>query len=126
MKKLAYIAIAVPTLEQAVPFYTQILGLPKPEIKELPNERAFEATFYLENIQIKLIAPVSQTSPLARAVAENGGNNLLHHIAFETDDLQKQLEQVQNAGGKVISGLGVGFVHPKTSQGVLVQFVEKK
>ncbi|MCR5183635.1 MAG: VOC family protein [Opitutales bacterium] len=126
MKKLAYIAIAVPTLEKAVPFYTQILGLPKPEIRELPNERAFEATFYLENIQLKLLAPVSNTSPLAQAVKENDGNNLLHHIAFETEDLQSQLKSIQNAGGDVIAGLGVGFVHPQTSQGVLVQFVEKK
>lgn len=125
MKRIPFIAIAVPTLEQAVPFYTQILGLPKPEIRELPAERAFEATFELENICLKLIAPSSQKSPLAQAVVENDGNNLIHHIAFETENLQESLEKIRASGGEVICGNGISFVHPKTSQGVLVQLVGK-
>ena len=91
-----------------------------------------EALIKVADSYIQLLQPFTDTSPLAKYMERNGEG--LHHVAYQTNDIDSALEQVRAAGLRLIDeeprigirGSRVAFLHPKATGGVLTELVEPK
>ena len=131
LTKIDHIGIAVPSLEEAVPFYEKALGLKCEHIEEVASQKVRTAFFEVGEVHIELLEPTSEDSPIAKFLDTKGPG--IHHIAYYSDDLQNQLQQAANAGTRLINetpidgagGKKVAFLHPKSTFGVLSEFCSK-
>ena len=133
IKKIDHIAIAVQNLETALDTFRNVIGC-GPEairIEEVASENVRVAFITIGESKIELLEPLSDESPIAKFLAKNGDG--MHHIALETDDIDKETERLasvninplglpkEGAGGKKIM-----FLHPKETNRVLIEFAQKK
>jgi methylmalonyl-CoA/ethylmalonyl-CoA epimerase len=125
--KIDHIGIAVSDLELAKGFYTKGLGL------KVEREEALEgmkiAFIPVGGVNLELIQSATDEGVIAKFIAKRGEG--VHHIAYEVDDVPSALEEVKAQGVKLVdetprrgaNGKEVAFVHPKSSHGVLTEFV---
>jgi methylmalonyl-CoA/ethylmalonyl-CoA epimerase len=131
--KIDHLGIAVPSLDQAVPYYEKALGLKCDGREEVPSQKVRTAFFSVGGVHLELLEPTSPESPIAKFLEKNPAGGI-HHIAFATDDVQSQLRQASGAGVKLIheipfDGAGgklVAFLHPKSTFGVLTELCMPK
>jgi methylmalonyl-CoA/ethylmalonyl-CoA epimerase len=129
--KLDHIAIAAETLEAGLAYYRDLLGLKLHETEEVEEQKVRAALLPVGDTRLEILEPTSEESPIARFLAKKGPG--LHHLAFEVEDIEAELEKLKKAGARLIDEkprIGVGgsriaFVHPKTAAGVLVELVQK-
>ena len=132
IKSIDHIAIAVHSLEQAVPFYQDQLGLELHGYEEVPEQKVRVAIFTLGESRIELLEPTAEDSPISKFLQKRGPG--LHHLALRTDDIQEKLESLDHAEVPLIDkkpkdgadGMKIAFVHPKASGGVLLELSEPK
>jgi methylmalonyl-CoA/ethylmalonyl-CoA epimerase len=130
IKQLDHIAIAVPSLDEAVPFYRDVIGLPFMYFEEVADQKVRVACFDLGGMRLELLQPTSDDSPISKFLASRGGG--LHHLAFRTEDVQQELDRVRQQGVRLIdekprTGAGnmqIAFLHPKSTQGVLLELTQ--
>lgn len=133
IKRIDHVAIVVASLDAALSFYRDVLGMAPSRIVDFPSEGVRIAFLPLggENgSQIELLEPMSQESGVGRFIATRGGG--LHHICLEVPDIDKALAELQAQGARVLDttprptaeGRGV-FLHPKGAFGVLVELVQR-
>lgn len=132
-KRIDHVAIIVRNIEQALSFYRDILGITPSDIKEVPTEQVRIAFLPLggpNGSQIELIEPTTPDSSLTKFLERRGEG--LHHIALEVDDIAVALQELQAQGAPVLDqqprvaaeGRAI-FVHPKGTNGVLLELLEK-
>jgi methylmalonyl-CoA/ethylmalonyl-CoA epimerase len=129
LNKIDHLGIAVRSLDEAVPYYEQALGLKCEHREEVPSQKVRTAFFTVGEVHLELLEPTSPESPLAKFLEKNPSGGI-HHIAFGTDDITSQLGQAAKAGVKLIhekpfdgaAGKLVAFLHPKSTFGVLTEF----
>ena len=133
IKKIDHIAIAVQNLESALETFQNVLGCAPGAIRieEVSSEKVRVAFISIGETKIELLEPMSDESPIAKFLAKNGDG--MHHIALETDDIEKETERLasvninplglpkEGAGGKKIM-----FLHPKETNRVLLEFAQKQ
>src|SRR5947207_1467082 len=133
LKRVDHIAIIVYNIEQALVFYRDTLGIIPGEIKEVPTEQvriAFLPMGGPGGSEIELIEPTTPDSSLARYLEKRGEG--LHHICLEVDDIDAAQQEMQEKGAPVLDkqpriaaeGRAI-FLHPKGTNGVLLEFLEK-
>lgn len=130
IRQLDHVAIAVASLEQAVPFYRDVLGLPFMYFEEVTDQKVKVACFDLGGVRLELLEPTSEDSPISKFLAQRGGG--LHHVALRTDDVQAELQRVRDQGVRLIDeqpregagGMRIAFLHPKSTQGVLLELTQ--
>jgi len=130
LKKIDHIGIAVRSIAEARKFYEDGLGLTCERIEEVASQQVRTAFFALGETHIELLEPMTPDSPIAAFLAKRGEG--IHHIAYLSDNLKEQMEQVQEQGGRLINkspvpGAGdkkIAFLHPKTTHGVLTELCE--
>ena len=128
---LNHVGVAVPSIEEAVNTYKNLYGVT--DITE-PGEMIDQGVRYcfvnLPNSQIELIEPLGDNSPINNFLEKNpkGGQ---HHICFEVEDIHEAKKYMEDKGAKVLNEPRIGdhgtliiFVHPKNSNGVLVELME--
>ncbi len=123
-----HLGIAVRSLDEAVKYYEQALGLKCEHREEVPSQKVSTAFFNVGGTHIELLEPTSPDSPIAKFLEKNGEG--IHHIAFAVDSVQGQLQQASEAGCRLINevpvpgahGKQVAFLHPKSTFGVLTEF----
>ena len=128
---IEHIGIAVKDLEKAIAYYENTLGLKCYSIEEVKDQKVKTAFFKVGETKLELLEATSEDSPVANFINKKGEG--IHHIAFAVNDINKQLESVENSGVKLIDkqsragaeGLSIGFLHPKSTFGVLTEFCEK-
>ena len=128
---LHHIAIAVPRIEDALPFYRDTLGLRAEPVRELPDQRV-RMTFLGDGRQrIELIEPTDPESGVARFLAERGRNSL-HHVCYVVEDLAATLSSLDRDGVELIDQAPrrgaegrVAFIHPRASGGVLIELIDR-
>ncbi|MGA2556267.1 MAG: methylmalonyl-CoA epimerase [Verrucomicrobiota bacterium] len=131
--KIDHLGIAVPSLDQAVPYYEKALGLKCEHREEVASQKVRTAFFSVGGVHLELLEPTGPDSPIARFLEKNPAGGI-HHIAFGTDTLEAQLRQAAAAGVRLINeipieGAGeklVAFLHPKSTFGVLTEFCAPK
>ncbi|MBX3167065.1 MAG: methylmalonyl-CoA epimerase [Candidatus Eremiobacteraeota bacterium] len=130
IRQLDHVAIAVPNLDEAVPFYRDVLGLPFLYFEEVTDQKVRVACFDLGGMRLELLQPSSEDSPISKFLAQRGPG--LHHLAFRSDDVASELERVRGHGVRLIDesprsgagGMQIAFLHPKSTQGVLMELTQ--
>lgn len=129
---LNHIGIAVPDLEKACDTYRTLYGATDITTPfDMPEQGVKVCFVNLPNSQIELIEPLSDASPIAKFVKENprGGQ---HHVCFEVEDINEAVTAMNARGATVLGeprkgahGTPIIFVHPKNSDGVLIELMER-
>jgi methylmalonyl-CoA epimerase len=133
-KRIDHVAIIVRNIEQALVFYRDTLGIPSGKIKEVPSEQvriAFLPMGGPGGSEIELIEPTSPHSSLAKALEKRGEG--LHHICLEVENIDEALQEMRDKGAPVLDeqpriaaeGRAI-FLHPKGTNGVLLELIEKE
>ena len=124
---IEHVGIAVPSLDEAIPFYENILGLKCFAIEEVADQKVKTAFFKVGQTKIELLEPTSEDSTIAKFIEKKGEG--IHHIAFAVPDVQAALNEVEEKGVKLIDkaprggaeGLNIAFLHPKSTCSVLTE-----
>ena len=128
--RIDHVGVAVDDLDEAVALYSERLGMPV-EHRETVEEQGVEAVLLgVGEGHIELLRPLAAESPVGRFLDRNGPG--LHHVAYETNDIQSALDAARAAGLRLIdegprTGIRnsrVAFLHPKSTGGVLTELVE--
>jgi methylmalonyl-CoA/ethylmalonyl-CoA epimerase len=131
--RLNHVGIAVPSIEDAKATYRDLYGVPADamtETKELPAQGVKFAFVNVANSQIELIEPLGPESPIQNFLEKNprGGQ---HHVCFEVADIYAARDEMVVRGAKVLNEPRIGahgtpiiFIHPKDSNGVLIELME--
>lgn len=133
-RRIDHVAIIVCNIDQALAFYRDTLGILPGEIRDVPTEQVRIAFLPLGGpggSEIELIEPTMPDSSLAKFLEKRGEG--LHHICLEVDDIEVTLQEMQERGAPVLDqqpriaaeGRAI-FVHPKGTNGVLLELLEKK
>ncbi len=131
--KIDHLGIAVPSLDVAIAYYENALGLKCEHREEVVSQKVRTAFFSAGETHLELLEPTSPESPIAKFLEKNPAGGV-HHIAFATTDIGGQLKQAAGAGVKLIhevpfegaAGKLVAFLHPKSTYGVLTEFCAPK
>jgi len=129
IKKVHHIGIAVNNLNESVPVFEKLLGV-KAHVEGAPCQRVTEARFEIGGgTEINLLEPMGADSAVAKFLEKRGEG--IHHIALETDDINGELKEMEKKGFALIDKEGregvagqIGFLHPRSANGVLVELVE--
>lgn len=129
---LHHIGIAVRSLAEALPRWTDGLGLTLQSVDEVPTEKVKVAVLLAGTQRIELLEPTSPDSPIAVFLEKRGPG--IHHLAFQVGDCQVKIDAMTALGAPMLNekpnpgahGCKVAFVHPKYLGGVLAEFVEDK
>ncbi|MEQ2526098.1 methylmalonyl-CoA epimerase [Bacillaceae bacterium CLA-AA-H227] len=132
IKKVDHIGIAVRSLEEALPFYTEVLGLEVQAIEEVDSEKVKVAFIKVGETKLELLEPSSPDSPIAQAIEKRGEG--IHHVALGVDSIEERIKEMQEKGiqmlqDKAKTGAGgalVAFMHPKSTGRVLYELCEKR
>ena len=124
--KINHIAIAVENLDTAVSKYRDALDVKDIEFETIESEGVQVAILHLENANIELMEPTSDSSPIKKFLEKRGSG--LHHIALETPNIEGEVSRMEGCGiqflGKIrdgSAGTKVTFIHPKSMMGVLTE-----
>jgi methylmalonyl-CoA epimerase len=130
LKKINHIAIAVNNLEEAAKFYQNVLGLSLSGVEVVTAQKTKVGFFKIGESNIELVQPSEPDSPLAKFL-ENKGQGI-HHICFEVDDIEAEIKALLAKGATMVDqkprpgahNSKVAFIHPKSSNGVLIELCE--
>jgi len=129
LKKIHHVGIVVRKLEEAFEFYKDTLGLPLGKMATMQDQGVKAALLPVGESEIELLEPITADSGVARFLEKKGGG--LHHLCFETDDIETELQGAKDKGIKLIdqkprTGLAgiIAFLHPQVCCSVLVEYAQ--
>lgn len=129
VKKIEHIGIAVKSLESAIPFYENLLGIKCYAIEEVADQKVKTAFFQVGETKIELLESTDPEGPIGKFI-ENKGEGF-HHIAYAVDNINESLNElsenirlIDKEGRKGAEGMQIGFLHPKSTGGVLTELCE--
>ena len=131
IKKVHHIGIAVNNLKESAALFEKLLGV-KAHIKAAPCDKVTEAVFKIDGgVEIDLLEPTGPDSAVAKFLEKHGEG--MHHIALEVDDINEELKSMGKKGLQLIDKEGregvagqIGFLHPKSTSGVLIELVQPR
>ncbi len=129
---IEHIGIAVNSLEEAIPYYEKMLGLTCYAVEEVADQKVKTAFFMVGQTKIELLESTDPEGPIGKFLEKKGQG--VHHLAFAVDDVNKSLNELEVKGARLIDktsrkgaeGLNIGFLHPKSTMGVLTEICGKE
>jgi len=126
--RIAHIGVAVRALDEILPFYRDVLGMPEVPLDDADGARI--AGLASGESLVELLQPQAEESPIGKFLAKRGPG--IHHICFAVDDLDATLQRCRDAGVRLIDerprigaeGKRIAFLHPASTAGVLVELSE--
>jgi len=127
VSKIEHIGIAVESLETAIPYYETLLGTKCYAVEEVIDQKVKTAFFKVGETKIELLETLDPTGPIGKFLEKKGPG--VHHIAFAVDQVDTALAEAEASGIQLIDkvgrkgaeGLNIGFLHPKSTLGVLTE-----
>ncbi len=131
MDKVEHIGIAVKDLEASNTLFEKLLGVSHYKIEEVASEGVRTSFFKSGPNKIELLEATNLESPIAKFIERKGEG--VHHIAFAVDDIELEITRLKNEGFTVLNETPkkgadnklVAFLHPKTTNGVLVELCQE-
>ena len=125
---IEHIGIAVNSLEESIPYYEKVLGLECYAIEEVADQKVRTAFFKIGETKIELLESTDSEGPIGKFIEKKGPG--VHHLAFAMENVNEALKHAADQGVRLIDeqprkgaeGLKIGFLHPKSTQGVLTEF----
>lgn len=129
---IEHLGIAVKSLEEAIPYYENVLGLKCYAVEEVADQKVKTAFFKIGQTKLELLEPTSPESTIASFIEKRGEG--IHHLAFATDDVAACLAEAEEKGVRLIDKaprpgaeqMMIAFIHPKSTKGVLTEFCMPK
>jgi len=130
--KVHHIAVAVNSIAEALPVFSDALGLTVTHSEEVPGQGVRVAVLPVGETWLELVEPTNPSSAVARFLQRQGEG--IHHICFEVENLEATLAQLKEHGIRLVDdkprrgveGARIAFVHPSSTHGVLVELHEKE
>ncbi|HSY76171.1 MAG TPA: methylmalonyl-CoA epimerase [Bacteroidia bacterium] len=131
IKKIEHIGIAVKNIEAANAVYAKLLGVASYKSENVESENVITSFFKVGESKIELLEGTSTDSPITKFIDKKGEG--MHHIAFEVDDIEKEMGNLKNQGFILLSDKPkrgadnklICFVHPKSANGVLIELCQE-
>ena len=130
---LNHVGVAVPKIADGIATYRTLYGVEATQVTEpfdMPEQGVKVCFVNLPNAQIELIEPLGENSPIAKFI-ENNPKGGQHHVCFEVEDIWEAKKTMEDRGATVLNEPRIGahgtliiFVHPKNSNGVLIELME--
>ena len=132
MEKLEHIGIAVKDINSANALFSSLLGQNPYKIEEVESEGVRTSFFDLGGVKFELLEATRADSPIAKFIEKRGEG--VHHLAFEVADIEKSISEYEQKGFVLINTAPkpgadnklIAFLHPKSTQGVLVELCQEK
>jgi methylmalonyl-CoA/ethylmalonyl-CoA epimerase len=129
---IEHIGIAVKSIEEARKYYEDVLGLKCYAVEEVADQKVKTAFFKIGQTKIELLESTDPEGPVGKFIEKKGEG--IHHIAFAVDGIESALQELNEKEIKLIDqtprkgaeGLDIGFLHPKSTFGVLTELCEDK
>ncbi|MFI3321667.1 MAG: methylmalonyl-CoA epimerase [Rikenellaceae bacterium] len=129
---IEHIGIAVKSLDEAIPYYENVLGLKCYNIEEVAEQKVKTAFFMVGQTKIELLESTDPEGPVGKFIEKKGEG--VHHVAFAVNGLEDALADAASKEVKLIDktprngaeGLSIAFLHPKSTFGVLTELCEDK
>lgn len=127
---IEHIGIAVTNLDEAIRYWEEVMGLKCYAIEEVKDQKVKTAFLKIGEVKIELLEATAPDSSIAKFIENNGGRGGVQHIAFAMADTNAALKDAADKGLRLIDqqarkgaeGLQIGFLHPKSTLGVLTEF----
>jgi methylmalonyl-CoA/ethylmalonyl-CoA epimerase len=131
IKHIDHIGVAVKEIEQAGKFYTDVLGLKIEDVENVADQKVNVAFIPITDSEVELLESTEPDGPIAKYISARGEG--VQHIAFRVEDIDKALEELKEKGVRLIDqaprkgagGARIAFIHPKETNGVLVEVCER-
>ena len=128
---IEHLGIAVKNLEESIPFYENLLGTKCYNVEEVKDQRVKTAFFLVGQTKIELLESTDPEGPIGKFLEKKGEG--IHHMAFAVENATEALAEAESAGMSLIDkvsrkgaeGMNIGFLHPKSTHGVLIEFCSK-
>ena len=132
MNKIEHIGIAVKDIRESNSLFEKIFNKPNYKIEEVTTEGVITSFFKVGETKIELLQASSPDSPIAKFIKDRGEG--VHHIAFEVDDIDSEIQRLLTEGFEVINkeskdgadNKKISFLHPKSTNGVLIELCQQK
>ena len=130
--KINHLGIATKGIDEALKFWADALGLENVHTEIVEDQKVRVAMLPIGESRIELLEPTSDDSPISKFLEKRGPG--IHHIAVEVDNIAASLAQLKSQGMRLIDqeprigaeGCLVAFVHPSSTNGVLLELVQTK
>ena len=130
IKGVDHLSIVVKNLEEGLRVYENVLGIKHSHQETVADQGIKAAMIMVGNVEVELIEPLSAESGVGKFLEKKGEG--IHHICFEVDDVDKELEEMAARGIDLIDKKGrkglagkIGFLHPRSTNGVLIELAQK-
>ena len=131
MRKIEHIGIAVKNLEISNPIFEKLFGAPPYKSEEVASEGVKTSFFLNGPNKIELLEATNPESPIAKFIEKKGEG--IHHIAFDVEDIHAEIKRLQSEGFIVLNEIPkkgadnklVAFLHPKSTNGVLIELCQE-
>jgi methylmalonyl-CoA/ethylmalonyl-CoA epimerase len=131
MRKIEHIGIAVEDIEASNKVFATIFGQENYKAEKVESEGVVTSFFQIGDSKIELVAATSLNSPIAKYLGKN--RESLHHIAFDVEDIEKEMKRLQNSGIRTLNEKPkkgadnklICFLHPKDTNGVLIELCQE-
>jgi methylmalonyl-CoA/ethylmalonyl-CoA epimerase len=131
VNKIEHIGIAVKNIEESNILFEKLLGVPSYKLEEVESEGVLTSFFQTGTNKIELLMATNPESPIAKFLEKKGEG--IHHIAFDVDDIAAEIERLKSEGFVLINEVPkkgadnkwVVFLHPKNTNGVLVELCQE-
>lgn len=132
MLKIEHIGIAVKELAISIPLFEQLLNTPCYKTEEVASEGVHTAFFQAGDAKIELLEATNENSPISKFIVKKGEG--AHHIAFEVENIEAEMKRLSALGFELLNEQSkngadnklVCFLHPKTTNGVLIELCQEK
>jgi methylmalonyl-CoA/ethylmalonyl-CoA epimerase len=132
MLKIEHIGIAIKKLGDSVPLFEQLLNTPCYKTEVVDSEGVSTAFFQTGDAKIELLEATREESPIAKFIGKKGEG--IHHIAFEVENIEAEMKRLAALGFELLNEKPkngsdnklVCFLHPKTTNGVLIELCQEK
>ena len=132
MLKVEHIGIAVKSLADSNELFAKLFGEAAYKVEEVDSEGVNTSFFKVSDTKVELLEATKESSAIAKFIEKRGEG--IHHIAFEVADIEAEMKRLQGEGFQLINeapkdgadNKRVCFLHPKTTNGVLIELCQEK
>ncbi len=129
--QLDHIGIAVKSIANAGKFYTDILGLTIDDIENVADQKVNVAFLPITGSEVELLESTESDGPVAKYIDSRGEG--VQHMAFRVENIEEALRELKEKGVRLIDreprrgagGAKIAFIHPKETNGVLIEICER-
>ncbi len=130
-KRLTHIGIAIKDMSRAESLFGGLFGKAADHSETVQDQKVKATFFKIGEAGIELLEPTSPESTIAKFIEKRGEG--IHHLSFEVDDIDREIERLKGEGFQMIDekartgadGFKIAFLHPKSTNGVLIEISQK-